>query len=110
MLRGVIHPQNLVPVVAFLRGKVSLENQVCPSSFGCHPGYSQAEHIHQPSSGFISIEGCHDFGSLWQLDDDCLDQARLFEIRFACQAGIAGLVRGIREQGGVGQRVNGTFG
>ena len=51
MFRGGIHLQNLVPIGAFLRGKVSLENQVRPSSFGCHPCYSQAEHIYQPSPG-----------------------------------------------------------
>jgi len=98
MFVGVMHLQNLVPIVAFLRGKVSLENQVRASSFGGHACYSHAEHIHQRLPSFIGIEGCHDFGSLRQPHEDQLDQARLFAIRFAAQAAIAGLICGIRER------------
>ena len=110
MLGGVIRLQNLVPIVAFLRRKVSLENQVRPSPLGSNVCHRQAEHIHQQSPSFIGIECSHNFGSLRQLGDGRLDQTLLLEIRFASQAGILGLVLGIREQRGVRQRVNGAFG
>ena len=107
---SVIHLQNLVPIVAFLRWKVSSENQVCPSGLGSNAGHSQAEHIDQQAPRFIGVECRHDFGSLRQPDEGRLDQTWLLEIRFASQAGLAGLVLGIRAQRGMGPRINGAFG
>ena len=105
----VIHLQNLVPIIALVRRKVSLESQVCPFPFSnaCH---SQAEHIHQQSPSFIGVECRYDFRSRRQIDDGRLDQTWLLEIRFASQAGIAGLVLRIRKQRGIGESVNGAFG
>src|SRR5215469_18455649 len=40
MFGRVIHLQNLVPILAFLRGKVSAENQVRPSPCSGHSCYS----------------------------------------------------------------------
>ncbi len=59
---GVIHLQDLVPIVAFLRRKVSLENQVRPSPLGSNACHRQTEHIYQQSPGFIGIECRYDFG------------------------------------------------
>ena len=59
---GVIHLQNLVPIVGFLRRKVSLESQIRPSPLGSNACHCQAKHIHQQSTRFVGIECRYDLG------------------------------------------------
>jgi hypothetical protein len=96
--------------LTFLRWKVNLENEVLPSCPVGNARHSHTDYIYQHPPRFISIERRYDFGTLRQPGDGRLEQARLVGIGFAGQAGILGLVLGIREQRGMGQGINGAFG
>jgi hypothetical protein len=99
----------MIPVVTFLRRKMNLKNEIRPSRPADHVRYSPVDHLYQHAPRLISIERCHDFGSLRQPRDGRLEQTWLFRIGFATQAGIARLVLGIRKQHGMGQCINGAF-
>ncbi len=58
--------QDLVPVLAFLRRKVNVENQVRPSGLCSNCRDNQADHRHQHAPRSVGIERRYDFGPLWQ--------------------------------------------
>jgi len=89
--------QDLIPIPTVLGWKANQENELpsCLAGHACHCG---GDHIYQHAPRFIRIERRHDFGSLRQPGDGGLDQARLFGIGFATQAGIASAVLDVREQ------------
>lgn len=71
--------------------------------------YRLTNYLHHLASCIIGIECCQNFGPCRQPGDGRLDQCHLPRTWFAAQAGIAALVLRIREQRGMGERVNGTL-
>ena len=72
--------QNLVPVLAFQRRKVNVENQAPSSGLGGNGCDSQTDHLHQFAPRSVGIERRHDFGPLRQPLDGRLHQSRLLGV------------------------------
>jgi hypothetical protein len=81
MIRVPAFLQDLVPVLTFLRRKMSLENLVCPSRRGSHARHGQTDYLHrerpassaskaatisEPSGSLVMVArikpGCWEFG------------------------------------------------
>jgi len=65
--------QDLVPVFAFQRRKVNVEDQVRPSSLGRYGRDSHTDYLHQHAPRSVGIERRHDVGALRQPRDGCFD-------------------------------------
>jgi hypothetical protein len=69
--------QDLIPVFAFLRWKVSPENEITPGSFAPDTRDRLINHSYQPTSGLICVESGHDFSAFRQFGNGRPNQFRL---------------------------------